>query len=124
MLLIYKFLTIVGILNYLIRAEVYFFEEELIIHSKKDINNFYINLEAISNLARHIDGSIGYFKKREKKSTGKNVALTTFNQWLQTDAKLCSKVINQKRGKALELSKDSLPDEIHKHDDNFSGFLR
>ena len=117
MLLIYKFLTIVGILNYLIRAEVYFFEEELIIHSKKDINNFYINLEAISNLARHIDGSIGYFKKREKKSTGKNVALTTFNQWLQTDAKLCSKVINQKRGKALALSKDSLPDEIHKHDD-------
>ena len=110
MLLIYKFLTIVGILNYLIRAEVYFFEEELIIHSKKDINNFYINLEAISNLARHIDGSIGYFKKREKKSSGKNVALTTFNQWLQTEAKLCSKVINQKRGKALALSKDSLPD--------------
>ena len=64
MLLTYKFLTIVGILNYLIRAEVYFYEEELIIHSKKDINNFYINLEAINDLQKHIESSIKFFKKR------------------------------------------------------------
>ena len=61
MLLTYKLLIIVGTLNYVIRAEVFFFDEELIIHSKKDINNFYINLEAINELARHIDGSIGFF---------------------------------------------------------------
>ena len=117
MLLTYKFLTIVGILNYLIRAEVYFYEEELIIHSKKDINNFYINLEAINDLQKHIDGSIKFFKKREKNAAGKDLALTTFNLWLQAEAKLCSKEINQKRRKALELSRDSLPDEIHKHED-------
>jgi hypothetical protein len=118
MLLTYKLLIIVGTLNYVIRAEVFFFDEELIIHSKKDINNFYINLEAINELARHIDGSIGFFKKGEKKSARKNLPLTTFNQWLQTEAKLCSKEIKQKRKKALELSRDSLPDTIHKHEDN------
>jgi hypothetical protein len=117
MLLTYKLLTIIGILNYVIRAEVYFYEDELLIHSKKDINNFYINLEAINELAKHIDGSISYFKKRETQSKGKNLAITTFNLWLQADAQLCSKEIKQKRRKALDLSRDSLPDEIHKHVD-------
>jgi hypothetical protein len=56
-------------LNYstTIFGEIYFYGEDIKLHSKKDISNYYINLEALFDLSRHIDMSIKYFKKRESK---------------------------------------------------------
>ena len=79
----------------------------------KDINNFYLNLEAIKGLTKNIERSISYFKKRQNKSNGLSKVEDTFYQWLQTEARLCSKKIKSKRDKALRISRDSLPDEIH-----------
>lgn len=112
-----KLMTTICILKYMAMAEIFFYEDELIIHSSKNIVNFYINLEAVNTLGNKIAASINYFKKRESLSAGKSLVLTTFNKWLQSDAQQCAKEIKRKRNKALELSKDSLPDEIHKHKD-------
>ena len=97
-------------------AEVFFFENDMVIHSKKNINNFYVNLEALNQLIQHIKGSIAYFKKKELKSPpSKKKAVIDFSVWLQIEAGLCAKSIEMKKEKALEISKNNLPDEIHKH---------
>ena len=60
-----KLLCIVFTLNYsfsLLKADVFFYEQELILHSRKDINNFYINLHAITSLTKKIEDSIAFFK--------------------------------------------------------------
>ena len=51
----------------LTHSEVFFFEEELIIHSQKDLNNFYTNMESLNELTKHIDKSVNYFKRKVKK---------------------------------------------------------
>ena len=65
-------------------AEVFFFENDMVIHSKKNINNFYVNLEALNQLIQHIKGSIAYFKKKELKSPpSKKKTVIDFSLWLQ-----------------------------------------
>ena len=113
-----KLLCIVFTLNYsfsLLKADVYFYEHDLILHSRKVINNFYINLHAITSLTKKIEESVEFFKKKYTKSFDKDPIMTNLYAWLQNEAKTCSKLIKLKRDKALNLAKDSLPDEIHVH---------
>ena len=118
----FKLLSIISMIIAVVRVEVYFYEDQLIIHSKKNIGNYYINLDAVNELANHIAASISYFKKRETKAVGKSHLEINFNKWLQQDAQLCSDNIKRKRSKALELSRDSLPDEIHEKSRKKRGF--
>ena len=99
----------------LLKADVFFYEQELILHSRKDINNFYINLHAITSLTKKIEDSIAFFKKKYTKSFDKDPIMTNLYAWLKNEAKVCSKLIKLKRDKALKLARDSLPDEIHVH---------
>ena len=41
-----------------VHSEVFFFDDEMIIHSKKNIENFYVNLQALSELVQHIKGTV------------------------------------------------------------------
>ena len=114
----YKFIFRVCILQYaatLTQSEVFFYEEELIIHSQKNLNNFYLNLESINDLCKHIDKSVTYFKKRVEKNNLQKTIESSFSLWLQSEAELCSKEIKQKRLKALNISLNALPREIHMH---------
>ena len=67
-MILYKLIYIIFILNYSakVSGEIYFYWDEVVIHSQKDISNFYINLEALADMSRHIDMSIKYFKKKGK----------------------------------------------------------
>ena len=115
-MIIYKLIYITFILNYSakVSGEIYFYGDEVVIHSQKDISNFYINLEALADMSRHIDKSIKYFKKRESKAP-KDQLDNSFSIWLQHSAGICSNKIKIKRKRALDVVKQSLPDEIHVH---------
>ena len=118
MALTWKILVIVFTLNYsfsLLEADVFFYEQDLILHSSKDINNFYINLHAITSLIKTIEKSIEFFKKKYTKAFDRDPIVTNLYAWLQKEAKTCSKLIKLKRDKALILAKNSLPDVIHVH---------
>ena len=118
MALTWKILVIVFTLNYsfsLLEADVFFYEQDLILHSSKDINNFYINLHAITSLIKTIEKSIEFFKKKYTKAFDRDPIVTNLYAWLQKEAKTCSKLIKLKRDKALKLAKNSLPDVIHVH---------
>ena len=41
-----------------VHSEVFFFDDEMIIHSKKNIENFYVTLQALSELVQHIKGTV------------------------------------------------------------------
>ena len=116
-----KLLYIVFTPNYsfsLVKADVFFYEQDVILHSREDINNFYINLHAITSLTKKIEDSIGFFKKTYNKSFGKDPIMTNLYVWLQNETKTFTKLIKLKRDKALHQAKDSLSDEIHVHLDN------
>ena len=60
-MIIYKLIYITFILNYStkVSGEIYFYWDEVVIHSQKDISNFYINLEALTaNLYTQITVSL------------------------------------------------------------------
>ena len=87
----------------LTHSEVFFFEEELIIHSQKDLNNFYSNMESLNELTKHIDKSVNYFNSKIKKTVLDNTIETSFSLWLKSEAEQCSKELKIKIEKALNI---------------------
>ena len=54
-----SFLLVYSVMIYTdVHSEVFFFDDEMIIHSKKNIENFYLNLQALSELVQHIKGTL------------------------------------------------------------------
>ena len=99
----------------LTHSEVFFFEEELIIHSQKDLNNFYTNMESLNELTKHIDKSVNYFNSKIKETVLDNTIEASFSSWLKSEAEQCSSEIKIKIEKALNISLNSLPEDIHLH---------
>ena len=87
----------------------------LVLYSDSLWKNMDNTLQTFPCIVRKWNGRKENVKKRQDKSNGLSKVEDTFYQWLQTEARLCSKKIKSKRNKALRISLDSLPDEIHVH---------
>ena len=76
-------------------VEIYFYKYSLHVHGRKNISNFFVNINALEDLITYIDGSIVFYEKRLRVL---NYTLdNTFSNWLQKSAKLCTDELKFKK---------------------------
>ena len=69
-------------------AEIYFYKDSLDVHGRKNISNFFVNINALEDLITYIDGSIVFYEKRLRELNYKMDH--TFSKWLHKSDKLCT----------------------------------
>ena len=91
-------------------GQVYFTNNNYMLHSRKNISAFYQNEKHLDRLINSIKGTREFFIGKASNSTHKP-ELKTFCTWLQQKATLCIDALSLKMTKAREIVDNSLPRE-------------
>ena len=94
----------------LAKSEVYFSNENLVIHANKNISNFNSNLkvfekviESLSSL--NIINFVPYYTGNNK---GNNQTEMNFKNWMESDVKLCISHLNEQKDEIKEIIRNAL----------------
>ena len=97
----------------LAKSEVYFSNENLVIHANKNISNFNSNLKVFEKVigslsSLNIIDFLPYYSGNKVKGKKDNQTVMNFKNWIESDVKLCISHLNEQKDEIKEIIRNAL----------------